>query len=168
MGSQCKTIQADLRERDQAAALAAVDSGIGELKRRPAPCKRIAGGPTVAPRFRVVRGRAHRAVLIGGPALPKQTGPLVLSCAEEDRVSAGAGICSVSSAGVERMLILGVGFVWWHFPYPKVGLALKEPTGFVSSLMWLWLRDRPKLKSVPQQRDIASLRRKKSKKTTIH
>jgi hypothetical protein len=56
------------------------------------------------------------------------------------------------------MLILGAGFVWWHFHTPRVGLALKEPTGFVSRLMWLWFRDRSKLESVPQQSDIASLR----------
>jgi hypothetical protein len=31
-------------------------------------------------------------------------------------------------------------------------------SGFVSPLMWLWFRDRPKLKSAPQQRNIASLR----------
>jgi hypothetical protein len=52
------------------------------------------------------------------------------------------------------MLILGVGFVWWHVPY-TTKVALKEPTGFVSPLMWLWFRDRPKLKSVQQQRDTA-------------
>ena len=45
------------------------------------------------------------------------------------------------------MLILGVGFVWWHFRTPtKDGLSPKEPTGYESPLMWLWFRNTPKRK----------------------
>jgi hypothetical protein len=45
------------------------------------------------------------------------------------------------------MLILGVGFVWWHFRTPtKDGLSPKEPTGYESPVMWLWLRNIPKRK----------------------
>ena len=51
----------------------------------------------------------------------------------------------VAAAG---MLILGVGFVWWHFRIPtKDGLSPKEPTGYESPLMWLWFRNAPKLKA---------------------
>jgi hypothetical protein len=46
------------------------------------------------------------------------------------------------------MLILGVGFVWWHFRTPtKDGLSPKEATGYESPLMWLWFRNTPKLKT---------------------
>ena len=38
--------------------------------------------------------------------------------------------------GAAGMLILGVGFVWWHFRTPtKDGLSPKEPTGYESPLM---------------------------------
>jgi membrane protease YdiL (CAAX protease family) len=50
--------------------------------------------------------------------------------------------------GAAGMLILGVGFVWWHFRTPtKDGLSPKEPTGYESPLMWLWFRNTPKLKT---------------------
>ena len=50
--------------------------------------------------------------------------------------------------GAAGLLILGVGFVWWHFRTPtKDGLTPKEPTGYESPLMWLWFRNAPKLKT---------------------
>ena len=50
--------------------------------------------------------------------------------------------------GAAGMLVLGVGFVWWHFRTPtKDGLSPKEPTGYQSSVMWLWFRNSAKLKA---------------------
>jgi hypothetical protein len=50
--------------------------------------------------------------------------------------------------GAAGMLLLGVGFAWWHFRTPtKDGLPPKEPTGYESPLMWLWFRNAPRLKT---------------------
>ncbi len=54
------------------------------------------------------------------------------------------------------MLILGFGFVWWHFRNPtNDGLPPEEPTGYESPLMWLWFRNSPKLKTQATATDIA-------------
>lgn len=43
------------------------------------------------------------------------------------------------------MLVLGVGFAWWHLRTPtKDGLSPTEPTGYRSALMWLWFRNTAK------------------------
>jgi membrane protease YdiL (CAAX protease family) len=72
------------------------------------------------------------------------------SGAVEDRVFTGNQylLGEFGWLGAAGMLILGVGFVWWHFRTPtKDGLSPKEPTGDESPLMWLWFRNAPKLKT---------------------
>ena len=69
---------------------------------------------------------------------------------EEDRVFTGSRylLGEFGWLGAAGMLILGVGFVWWHFRTPtKDGLSPKEPTGYESPVMWLWFRNAPKLKT---------------------
>jgi hypothetical protein len=70
--------------------------------------------------------------------------------AVEDRVFTGSQylLGEFGWLGAAGMLILGVGFVWWHFRTPtKDGLSPKEPTGDESPVMWLWFRNTPKLKT---------------------
>jgi membrane protease YdiL (CAAX protease family) len=72
------------------------------------------------------------------------------SSAVEDRAFTGSGylLGEFGWLGAAGMLILGVGFVWWHLLTPtKDGLSPKEPTGYKSPLMWLWFRNAPKLKT---------------------
>jgi membrane protease YdiL (CAAX protease family) len=72
------------------------------------------------------------------------------SSAVEDRVFTGSQylLGEFGWLGTAGMLILGVGFVWWHFRTPaKDGLSPKEPTGYESPLMWLWFRNAAKLKT---------------------
>ena len=71
------------------------------------------------------------------------------SGAAEDRVFTGSRylLGEFGWLGAVGMLILGVGFVWWHFRTPtKDGLSPKEPTGYESPVMWLWFRNTPKRK----------------------
>jgi membrane protease YdiL (CAAX protease family) len=68
----------------------------------------------------------------------------------EDRVFTGSQylLGEFGWLGAAGMLILGVGFVWWHFRTPiKDGLSPKEPIGYESPVMWLWFRNTPKLKT---------------------
>jgi hypothetical protein len=77
------------------------------------------------------------------------------SGAVEDRAFAGSQylLGEFGWLGVAGMLILGVGFVWWHFRTPtKDGLSPKEPTGYESPLMWLWFRNTRKLKTPAAER----------------
>jgi membrane protease YdiL (CAAX protease family) len=70
------------------------------------------------------------------------------SGAVEDRVFTGSQylLGEFGWLGAAGMLILGVGFVGWHFRTPtKDGLSPKAPTGYESPLMWLWFRNVPKL-----------------------
>jgi membrane protease YdiL (CAAX protease family) len=47
--------------------------------------------------------------------------------------------------GAVGMLMLGIGFAWWHFRTPtKDGLSPKDPTGYESPVLWLWFRNTPK------------------------
>ena len=72
------------------------------------------------------------------------------SGAVEDRVFTGSRylLGEFGWLGAAGMLILGGGFVWWHFRTPtKDGLSPKEPTGYESPVMWLWFRNTPKLKT---------------------
>ena len=72
------------------------------------------------------------------------------SGAVEDRVFTGSQylLGEFGWLGAAGMLILGVGFAWWHFRTPtKDGLSPKKPTGYESPLMWLWFRNAPKLKA---------------------
>ena len=72
------------------------------------------------------------------------------SGAVEDRVFTGSRylLGEFGWLGAAGMLILGVGFVWWHFRTPtKDGLSPKVPTGYKSPLMWLWFRNAPRLKT---------------------
>jgi membrane protease YdiL (CAAX protease family) len=69
---------------------------------------------------------------------------------EEDRVFTGSRylLGEFGWLGAAGMLILGVGFMWWHFRTPtKDGLSPKEPTGYESPVMWLWFRNTPQLKT---------------------
>jgi membrane protease YdiL (CAAX protease family) len=69
---------------------------------------------------------------------------------EEDRVFTGSRylLGEFGWLGAGGMLVLGVGFVWWHFRTPtRDGLSPKEPTGYQSPVMWLWFRNTPKLKT---------------------
>ena len=71
------------------------------------------------------------------------------SGAVEDRVFTGSRylLGEFGWLGAAGMVILGVGFVWWHFRTPtKDGLSPKEPTGYESPVMWLWFRNTPKRK----------------------
>ena len=68
----------------------------------------------------------------------------------EDRVFTGSRylLGEFGWLGAAGMLILGGGFVWWHFRTPtKDGMSPKEPTGYESPPMWLWFRNTPKLKT---------------------
>jgi hypothetical protein len=70
---------------------------------------------------------------------------------EEDRVFTGSRylLGEFGWLGAARMLVLGVGFAWWHFRTPtKDGLSPKEPTGYRSPVMWLWFRNSAKLKTL--------------------
>ena len=72
------------------------------------------------------------------------------SGAVEDRVFTGSRylLGEFGWLGAVGMLILGVGFVWWHFRTPtKDGLSPKEPTGYESPVMRLWFRNTPKRKA---------------------
>jgi membrane protease YdiL (CAAX protease family) len=72
------------------------------------------------------------------------------SGAEQDRVFTGSRylLGEFGWLGAAGMLILGVGFVWWHLRTPtKDGLSPKEPTGYESPVMWLWFRNTPKPKT---------------------
>jgi hypothetical protein len=72
------------------------------------------------------------------------------SGAVEDRVFTGSQylLGEFGWLGATGMLVLGVGFVWWHFRTPtKDGLSPKEPTGYRSPVMWLWFRNSAKLKT---------------------
>jgi membrane protease YdiL (CAAX protease family) len=72
------------------------------------------------------------------------------SGAVEDRAFTGSQyqLGEFGWLGAAGMLILGVGFVWWHFRTPtKDSLSPKEPTGYESPVMWLWFRNTPKLKT---------------------
>jgi membrane protease YdiL (CAAX protease family) len=72
------------------------------------------------------------------------------SGAVEDRVFTGSRylLGEFGWLGAAGMLILGVGFVWWHFRTPtKDALSPREPTGYESPLMLLWFRNAPKLKT---------------------
>jgi membrane protease YdiL (CAAX protease family) len=72
------------------------------------------------------------------------------SGAEEDRVFTGSQylLGEFGWLGAAGMLILGVGFAWWHLRTPtKDGLSPREPTGYQSPVMWLWFRNAPKLKT---------------------
>jgi len=66
---------------------------------------------------------------------------------EEDRVFTGSRylLGEFGWLGAVGMLILGIGFTWWHFRTPtKDGLSPKDPTGYESPVMWLWFRNTPK------------------------
>jgi hypothetical protein len=71
------------------------------------------------------------------------------SGAVEDRVFTGSRylLGEFGWLAAVGMLILGVGFAWWHFRTPtKDGLSPKESTGYESPVMWLWFRNTPKHK----------------------
>jgi membrane protease YdiL (CAAX protease family) len=68
---------------------------------------------------------------------------------EENRVFTGSRylLGEFGWLGAVGMLILGIGFIWWHFRTPtKDGLSPKEPTGYESPAIWRWFRNAPKLK----------------------
>lgn len=66
---------------------------------------------------------------------------------EEDQVFTGSRylLGEFGWLAAVGMLILGIGFAWWHFRTPtKDGLSPKEPTGYESPVMWQWFRNTPK------------------------
>jgi hypothetical protein len=98
------------------------------------PLNRKEAAPlTLPPRNRGPRRRGVDADMLATPQPHEKRGSATCSttcwCFPNDQHSSPHRVRSSSQvAGAERMLILGV---------------------------WLWFRDRPKLKSLPQQRDIA-------------
>jgi membrane protease YdiL (CAAX protease family) len=72
------------------------------------------------------------------------------SGAEADRVFTGSRylLGEFGWLGAAGMIILGVGFAWWHFRTPtKDGLSPKDPTGYDLPAMWLWFSNTRKLKA---------------------
>jgi membrane protease YdiL (CAAX protease family) len=72
------------------------------------------------------------------------------SGAEADRVFTGSRylLGEFGWLGAVGMIILGIGFAWWHFRTPtKDGLSPKGPTGYESPVMWLWFGNTPKLRT---------------------